>query len=73
MLDCDFRIDVSRHDAAGLRTGLTQDSCQLASVNIRNRDSIPAYQKIRKAALVSPAAGNHRAIADDQTRGLHPG
>ncbi len=70
MLDGRALSNVPGHDAAGLRALLADDAGQLAGIDIGDGDRPALPQEIAQRALVAPAAGDHRQVADDQPGGV---
>ena len=71
MLDSRFYRFPPRHNAARLGAFQTNEPRQSSSVDIRNGDSAALLQKVRKRALRSPAARQHCAVANNETRGVN--
>src|SRR5262249_23542663 len=71
-LDRSVLIDlVAGHDAAGLRTLLTQEPRELAGIDARDGDHLAALEKLRQGFVRTPAAGDEWQIADDETCRIH--
>jgi hypothetical protein len=65
--------DIAGHDASRLRAFLANDSRQLAGIDIGDCDRLALPQEIAQRALITPAAGHHRQVADDEPGRVSPG
>ena len=63
---------LTRHNAAGLCALLANDASQLARIDVSNSNRVALLEKIRKSPLRTPAAGDHGAIANDESGRVNP-